>query len=189
MIKPHLLRYLGLAAACLVPTHALAQASVDKDDLVQAMGLKPGRWHTTFRVTSADLVPLEQATDALSNARSKLREKIGFSTETEDCIGKGPDRDGNLILPGINIGATCAFNRIDARDGRLNLSANCGDAAGGFGADLDIQATYSSATMTTEIESRTSSKKGGYLITMTMEMTSRHDGLCKLPTPPPTIRR
>lgn len=189
MIKAHLLRYLGLAATCLAPTHALAQASMDKADLVQAMGLKPGGWHTTFRITSADLVPLEQATDAMSNAQSKLREKIGFSTETDDCIGKGLDRDGNLILPGINIGATCTFNRIDARDGRLNLSASCDDVAAGFEAEMDIQATYSGATMTTGIETRTSSKQAGYLITMTMEMTSRHDGVCKLPPPPLTIRR
>ncbi|MBY8823790.1 DUF3617 family protein [Sphingomonas colocasiae] len=185
-MRAHLAFCVGLAVAGIASTDAAGQVSTRKEDLAGVMGLRIGGWHTKLQITAADLVPLEKGSTAMSTARSKLRERIGMPFDTDDCIGRGLDKAGRLILPGIAVDGACTFNRVEARGGRFKLNVTCGDDAVGFATNLDIEGAYSGNAMNARIDTKSSSKKAGYLTTTTIETTSRYSGLCMLvqsPTP------
>jgi len=159
------------AFATLVPAPA---------SIIRETGLKPGLWKTTARITSVTVVPLSGGTVS-PEVEAKLREKVGTAFSSEDCIGSDPAPDGDLILPGVRISAGCALSDVTTDKSRLGLKVSCGSPAGGFKADMTVQATHTDVAMASDIETLAVSAGAGHSAKIRMATTSSYAGDCPAP--------
>ena len=162
-------------AAPLWIASAQALPQTEPGNLVQQMGLKPGRWHTTGRIVSGQILPTEPGGTIPSELQAELRKKLGTPFETEDCIGR-PTTNGGLILPGIKIGSDCPPVESEALGNRLRLKSICGED--GFKAETEVEASYQTTTMAAKI--RVSAFSGGTRTLTKLELatSSKFVGPC-----------
>ena len=154
-------------------------AQVAPADLLQVMGLAPGRWRTEMRIVSMEVAPAAPGGALPRRARGAARSAIGKTHVSESCIGTGPDAGGALIIPGIHIEAGCRFDSLEAANGRLHLVAGCGRVEEGFHAETRIDATYARSSMAGTVAASVYSAAGGGVVTRTsVAFTSTHLGTC-----------
>jgi hypothetical protein len=144
------------------------------------MGLKPGRWRTTIRVIEATALP-ESGADVPERVKAGLRQQVGSSTETEDCIGSRRAPRGDLLLPGIKIGADCTFAGVSADKHSLKLKASCGSLSEGFQADVRVDASHTDVVMRARAETSAFSKAAGFRTKLIVTTSSTYAGQCAKP--------
>lgn len=167
--------------SCLVAplwiVSALASPQTEPGKLVQQMGLKAGRWHTTGRITDAQLLPAKPGGRVSSELQAELRKKLGTSFETEDCIGTKLAPNGDLILPGIKIGSACPPVESEALGHRLRLKSACGNDDG-FKVETDIEASYQTTSMAAKIRVSALSGGTGTITKLELATSSKFIGPC-----------
>src|SRR5688572_18264258 len=102
-------------AAAIVPANAVETAP---EDLVEAMGLRHGRWHTVGKFESVEFTA-DPGGSVPEDVRAGVGRQVGRVIEGDDCIGPGLAANGQLILPAMSLG--CPISRMDAESGRLAI--------------------------------------------------------------------
>ncbi|AQR73952.1 DUF3617 family protein [Sphingomonas sp. LM7] len=164
-------------AAPLLIASALASPQAEPGKLVQQMGLKAGRWHTTGRIISGQILPATPGSTVPDELQDQLRKKLGTSFETEDCIGS-KRANGDLILPGIKIASDCLPIDAEARGHTLRLKSTCGDGADGFKVKTEVQASYQNTAMTARISVSAFSGGTGTMTKLELATSSKFVGTC-----------
>jgi hypothetical protein len=165
-----------LGASAVVSAVAAMQAN--SLDIVGEMGLKPGRWRTTIQIVDAAIVPTP-GRPIPAGAEERLKQTIGSSMDTEDCIGSIRPSDSDLVLPGIKIEAACVLTEVEANERVLRIKGSCGSVARGFKADMNIQATHSATAMAADIESLAFSEGVGFSTRIAVTTNSKYMGQCQ----------
>lgn len=167
-----------VAIAGLFAGSAFAAMENGPADIVGQMGLKPGQWRTTIRIVDATAVSVS-GEPVSPDVQDALQSRVGWSTETEDCIGwdRPPGRD--LILPGISVGAACTLSGVEADGRRLRIESVCGARDEGFEAKMNLRATHSDVAMTADVDANVFSGGTGLVTKISMVTTSSHVGQCR----------
>lgn len=154
---------LWVASAC-----AAAKAT---PDVVGQMGLKPGRWHSSFRVVDVTLTPLPGQTIP-ADVEAGFRSKIGQEGETDDCIKSKRLPNEGLTLPGISMGPDCVLDVVADKQA-LKLHASCGTYA-----VVDVSATHSDTAMAADIVTLASPSGVAFTVKVIMASKSSYVGAC-----------
>lgn len=156
---------------------AFATMQSEPPGVAARMGLKPGYWHTTIRITGITVIP-QSGKVVPPNMEAELGKKIGSSLETDDCIGPAQNPRDDLILPGIRIAADCAYREVEVNRHRLNLIASCGSVSKGFKADIAVQAKHTDVAMEAEMETTAFSAGAGLSTKINLTTSSVYRGKC-----------
>jgi hypothetical protein len=142
------------------------------EEFAGAVAMKRGGWHTTVRVTAADVGPSPTADPAkLATARARIQSQVGVVTERDECVG--PASEGPR-LPGILIEPRCSFSRLQAADGRWTLDSSCRSLEGVEMGSLTSAGTYSPEKVTGRHEGVISHE--GVVVHLEAETESRYIG-------------
>lgn len=178
---------LMLSLALLVPLAAAAAAPrpfTSIEEFARAIGMKPGGWHTSFKVTSVE-VDLPPGTDPalLEPVKAAMPLKAGSVQEQHECagpIGQSPS------LPGILISKECSFSRMESGDGRWAITSTCPNMPGGGTASASARGTYAPELVTGVQELELS--LGGLVVHVKGDIVSRYTGSqCRPPAPPVSV--
>ncbi|MCA0207523.1 MAG: DUF3617 family protein [Proteobacteria bacterium] len=156
---------------------AVAAMQPNSLDIVGEMGLKPGRWRTTIQIVDAAIVPTP-GRPVPAGAAERLKQAIGSSMDTEDCIGSIRPPGSDLVLPGIKIEAACVLGEVEADQRILRIKGTCGSMAKGFKADMNVQAAHSATAMTANVESLAFSEGVGFSTRIVVTTNSKYMGQC-----------
>jgi hypothetical protein len=173
-------RHLAISCA-VVPlwiASALASPQTRPDNLAQKMGLKAGRWHTTIRIVSAQVLPATPADKVPPEVEAELRDRSRAPYQTDDCIGSRFASKSDLILPGIKIEADCVRTQPEVLKQSLRLKTTCGSLAKGFKVDTDVRATYQNSAMAARISVAAWSKNTRTITKLELTTSSRYVGAC-----------
>ena len=101
----------ALPLAFLVPLAAAAAAPrtfASLDEFARAIGMKPGGWHTSLKVTATEF-DLPPGTDpAIAAAlKASLTSTIGTVQERDECVGMTPE---GPKVPGFPPDGGCSFS-------------------------------------------------------------------------------
>ena len=174
-------RWICLSGAALVgAAAALAVPTTNADTVMRQIGLKVGQWHTIIRITAAEAVPATQGGEVSPRLQGELRRKVGTFYETDDCVATRAGSNGNLILPGINIGGECPLSNVRATKSNLRVDAVCGSASSGFQARTSVQAVIAGAAMNAHVQISTFSREAGVTTHLTLSTASNYTGPCRL---------
>lgn len=163
---------------CMLVTSAFAVQTTDPRNVMRQLGIHLGQWHTTIRITAAEITPTKKGYVVPAAARAELRKKVGTSFSTNDCIGSEPDAKGDLILPGINISHQCPLSKFSKNGSGFTLNASCGSASEGFLTTTSIHSAFDNAKMTSSI--KTVSQGAAITTNMTLVASSTYVGQCRL---------
>lgn len=121
-------RYLVFAALFGASAPAMA-VGFDKLELFRSIGLAEGEWATTYAIEEVTVTPgpSNQADPATADKARALLSQKGRVQETSDCLGNNLSANGDLILPGVAIAASCSITSQTVSSGDFAFTATCGD--------------------------------------------------------------
>lgn len=168
---------LAFCFALLLPSMAGAAADSgvynSLEGFARAVGMKNGGWRTRIKVTAAEIKPSPAADPAqLAEVRARIESQIGVVQEKDECSGTSPE--GRPRLPGILLEPKCAFNRLQAADGRWALS--CSISTKDESGTTQSEGTYSRRKVTGRHEGEITHE--GVVIHLKAETESRYVGKC-----------
>ena len=176
----------AIPLALLIPLAAAAAAPrpfASLDEFARAIGMKPGGWHTSVKVTSIE-VDLPPGTDpeALAVFKAAMTIKVGSVQEQHECAGATPTGPS---LPGILLSRECSFSNMEAGDGRWAITSTCDMGQGGT-ATVAARGTYAPEMVAGLQEAEFSLQ--GSVVHLKGEMVSRFTGdQCRPPPPPVSV--
>lgn len=139
-------RYLMLAVLVAASAPGIA-AGFNKLELFRSIGLAEGEWITTYAIEDVTVTPgpANQADPATADKARALLSQKGRVQETTDCLGNNLAANGDLILPGAAIAASCPITSQNVSSGDFAFTAMCGDK-------LRTTVTFEAAKTSTTID-------------------------------------
>lgn len=177
----------ALALAFLVPLAATAAAApptfASLEEFARAIGMKPGGWHLSLKVTATE-VELPPGTDPAIAAglKAALTSTVGSVQERDECAGMTPE---GPKMPGILIGGGCSFSRIEGGDGRWALESTCPQEGPEASATISAQGTYGAETVTASQDVAVA--HNGVVVRVKSDIAGRYTGECRPPFPPASV--
>lgn len=165
------------AAGVLSFPSALATPPLSAQAIVERMGLKLGRWDTTSEIVAIEMIA-EDGKSPPADVQAKIREKIGTSFKSVDCVGPKASRAADLKLPGITISASCSFADVEVGKAHLQLTASCRSSDGGFKAETRIRTTHTDVAFAADVDTSAFSAGAGYTTKISMKTSSVYSGTC-----------
>lgn len=90
----------------------------------RAIGMKPGGWHTSLKVTAVRVEPRPGGDPmAVAAVKARLEAAMMRGDEADDCVRE--PAVGKASLPGILLEKGCSFSRLEAAEGRWALTSQC----------------------------------------------------------------
>ncbi len=172
---------LPLSLALIIPLAAAAASGTlaSVEEFAHAIGMKPGGWRTSVKLTAAEIRPSPAADPAIiAEAQGRIEAQLGVVNERNECLK--PAGKGELRLPGIIIDPVCTFSGMQAADGRWALTSSCRLPEADQSGTLIAEGTYSHKAVTGRHEGDINYK--GVTVHLKAETTSRYIGKCR-PTP------
>jgi hypothetical protein len=178
---------LALPLALLVPLAAAAapRSFGSVGEFARAIGMKPGGWRTSFKVTAIEVVtPPGMDPAAVEAFKAEMPFGVGTVEERDECAATTPEGPS---LPGILLDKGCVFTRMEAGKGRWAVASNCRHRGHGGLGIVTGEGTYSRKTVTGRQE--VDHEVGGVIVRVKGETLARFIGKCR-PSPatvPPSI--
>ena len=177
---------IGVCGAAAPADVSTARTIASAGSNIQAMGLMPGLWRSTFRVVKAEARPLSPTQKLAPGLAEKAAAMIGTVYAVEGCYDPAAAVNGDLILPQIKLGGDCQTQRFEIVDGRVDLALSCGGPSSGVETKVRLRGVHQpeSLDLTTETDAAVLGR--GERMLLTVSSTGARIGPClALPVPPP----